>query len=93
MNPEIDDTEQFGWCDTCNEPYELSSLDGRCGDCGDCGECCIHVEENGEVTVIRFVTEIVVKARTADDAFRKAKYKLSELSPDDFYAEVFERGL
>ena len=31
-----------GRCDTCGDPYDLASRDGRCGDCGDCGVCCDH---------------------------------------------------
>lgn len=36
--------EEFGLgtCDTCGEPYDVSSRDGRCGDCGECAQHCTH---------------------------------------------------
>lgn len=32
----------WGTCDTCGAPYEVSSREGRCGDCGNCADHCEH---------------------------------------------------
>jgi hypothetical protein len=46
MGGYLHDAEQ-GECDTCDEPYDVTSRDNRCGDCGNCGDCCTH-ETGGE---------------------------------------------
>lgn len=33
---------EIGTCDTCGEPYDVASRDGRCGDCGECAQHCTH---------------------------------------------------